>query len=134
MLKEWLGAIKVAGDIVKGGISAYEAGEEVDALIAKASEEYQEALTEEEKALHQQYLSAKEEEEKTKLRLSYLAALADNPSLPEDFRQEIKEKAQSYRKAENFALDSMKETLLEHAETEEQKEGIERVVEDMKQK
>lgn len=47
MLKEWLGAIKVAGDIVKGGISAYEAGEEVDALIAKASEEYQEALTEE---------------------------------------------------------------------------------------
>lgn len=134
MLKEWLGALKVAKDIVKGGISAYEAGEKVDALIAKSVEEYQDVLTETEKGIYQQYLSAKDEDEKTKLRLAYLAALPENPSLPENFRQEAREKAESYRKAENFALESMKETLLEQAETEEQREGIERVVEDMKQK
>lgn len=134
MLKEWLGALKVAKDIVKGGISAYEEGEKVDALIARSAEGYQEALTAEEKALHQQYLSAKDEEEKTKLRLAYLAALAENDSLPESFRQEARETAASYCKAENFALESMKETLLEYAENEEQREGVERVVEEMKQK
>ena len=134
MLKEWLGALKVAKDIVKGGISAYEAGEKVDALIAKSAEEYQDILTEEENALHRQYLSAQTEEEKTSLRLAYLDALAANPSLPEDFRQEVQENAQSYRQAENFALNSMKETLLEHAETEEQREEIEHVVDEMKHK
>ena len=38
-MKEWLSALKVAKDIVKGGISAYKAGEIVDALIAKSIDE-----------------------------------------------------------------------------------------------
>ena len=134
MLKEWLGALKVAKDIVKGGISAYEEGEKVDALIVRSVEEYQEVLGEEEKSLHQQYLSAKDEEEKTKLRLAYLASLAANASLPEAFRQEARETAQAYCKAENFALESMKETLMEYAENDEQRESVDRVVDEMKQK
>ncbi len=35
-MKEWLDALKVGKDIVTGGISAYQAGEEVDKLIKRS--------------------------------------------------------------------------------------------------
>ena len=57
-MKEWLSALKVAKDIVKGGISAYKAGEIVDALIAKSVDDYDAVLTENEKDLYEQYKNA----------------------------------------------------------------------------
>ena len=63
-MKEWLSALKVAKDIVKGGISAYKAGEIVDALIAKSIDEYDAVLTEKEKELYEQYQNEKDEEKK----------------------------------------------------------------------
>ena len=63
-MKEWLSALKVAKDIVKGGISAYKAGEIVDALIAKSVDEYDAVLTEKEKELYEQYQNEKDEEKK----------------------------------------------------------------------
>ena len=63
-MKEWLSALKVAKDIVKGGISTYKAGEIVDALIAKSVDEYDAVLTEKEKELYEQYQNEKDEEKK----------------------------------------------------------------------
>ena len=133
-MKEWLSALKVAKDIVKGGISAYKAGEIVDALIAKSVDDYDAVLTENEKDLYEQYKNAADEDKKANLRLSYLDSLEDNLSIPEGFRMEVKDKAQEYRKAENFALESMENTLMEYAGTEEDKSIIKNSVSDLKLK
>ncbi|MBQ7497860.1 MAG: hypothetical protein IJU00_08535 [Selenomonas sp.] len=133
-MKEWLSALKVAKDIVKGGISAYKAGEIVDALIAKSIDEYDAVLTEKEKELYEQYQNEKDEEKKANLRLAYLDILQKNLSIPEVFRMEVKDKAQEYRKAENFALESMESTMLEYAVNEEDKSCIKNAVGDLKLK
>ena len=133
-MKEWLSALKVAKDIVKGGISAYKAGEIVDALIAKSVDEYDAVLTENEKELYEQYKNTTDEEKKANLRLAYLDILQKNLSIPEVFRMEVKDKAQEYRKAENFALESMESTMLEYAVNEEDKSCIKNAVGDLKLK
>ena len=133
-MKEWLSALKVAKDIVRGGISAYKAGEIVDALIAKSIDEYDAVLTEKEKELYEQYKNTTDEEKKANLRLAYLDILQKNLSIPEDFRMEVKDKAQEYRKAENFALESMESTMLEYAVNEEDKSCIKNAVGDLKLK
>lgn len=133
-MMEWIGALKVAKDIVKGGISAYKAGEVVDALIAKSVDEYSSILTDNEKALHAQYKSETENEQKSKLRLSYLGTLAKNTSLPEDFRTQIENAAQEYRKAENFALESMEDTMMDYATTDDEKASLKKVVDEFKLK
>ena len=133
-MKEWLSALKVAKDIVKGGISAYKAVEIVDALIAKSMDEYDAVLTEKEKELYEQYKNTTDEEKKANLRLAYLDILQKNLSIPEDFRMEVKDKAQEYRKAENFALESMESTMLEYAVNEEDKSCIKNAVGDLKLK
>ena len=133
-MKEWLSALKVAKDIVKGGISAYKAVEIVDALIAKSMDEYDAVLTEKEKELYEQYKNTTDEEKKANLRLAYLDILQKNLSIPEDFRMEVKDKAQEYRTAENFALESMESTMLEYAVNEEDKSCIKNAVGDLKLK
>jgi hypothetical protein len=133
-MKEWLSVLKVAKDIVKGGISAYKAGEIVDALIAKSVGDYDAVLTENERDLYEQYKNAADEDKKANLRLAYLDSLEDNLSIPEDFRMEVKDKAQEYRKAENFALESMENILMEYAGTEEDKSIIKNSVSDLKLK
>jgi len=133
-MKEWLSALKVAKDIVRGGISAYKAGEMVDALIAKSVGDYDAVLTENERDLYEQYKNATDEDKKANLRLAYLDSLEDNLSLPENFRMEVKDKAQEYRNAENFALESMENTMMEYADTEEDKSIIKNTVSDLKLK
>lgn len=133
-MKEWLSALKVAKDIVIGGISAYKAGEMVDALIAKSVGDYDAVLTENERDLYEQYKNATDEDKKANLRLAYLDSLEDNLSLPENFRMEVKDKAQEYRNAENFALESMENTMMEYADTEEDKSIIKNTVSDLKLK
>ena len=133
-MKEWLSALKVAKDIVRGGISAYKAGEMVDALIAKSVGDYDAVLTENERDLYEQYKNATDEDKKANLRLAYLDSLEDNLSLPENFRMEVKDKAQEYRNAENFALESMENTMMEYAGTEKDKSIIKNTVSDLKLK
>ncbi|MBE6102214.1 MAG: hypothetical protein E7200_08975 [Selenomonas ruminantium] len=133
-MKEWLSALKVAKDIVRGGISAYKAGEMVDALIAKSVGDYDAVLTENERDLYEQYKNATDEDKKANLRLAYLDSLEDNLSLPENFRMEVKDKAREYRNAENFALESMENTMMEYADTEEDKSIIKNTVSDLKLK
>ena len=133
-MKEWLNALKVAKDIVRGGISAYKAGEMVDALIAKSVGDYDAVLTENERDLYEQYKNATDEDKKANLRLAYLDSLEDNLSLPENFRMEVKDKAQEYRNAENFAFESMENTMMEYADTEEDKSIIKNTVSDLKLK
>ena len=133
-MKEWLSALKVAKDIVRGGISAYKAGEMVDTLIAKSVGDYDAVLTENERDLYEQYKNATDEDKKANLRLAYLDILQKNLSIPEDFRMEVKDKAQEYRKAENFALESMESTMLEYAVNEEDKSCIKNAVGDLKLK
>ena len=91
-------------------------------------------LTENEKDLYEQYKNAADEDKKANLRLAYLDSLEDNLSIPEGFRMEVKDKAQEYRKAENFALESMENTLMEYAGTEEDKSIIKNSVSDLKLK
>ena len=97
-------------------------------------DEYDAVLTEKEKELYEQYKNTTDEEKKANLRLAYLDSLEDNLSLPENFRMEVKDKAQEYRNAENFALESMENTMMEYADTEEDKSIIKNTVSDLKLK
>ena len=106
----------------------------MDALMVKSVDDYNAVLTENEKDLYEQYKNATDEDKKANLRLAYLGNLEKNLSIPEDFRMEVKDKAQEYRKAENFALESMENTLMEYAGTEEDKSIIKNSVSDLKLK
>ena len=106
----------------------------MDALIAKSVDEYSSILTENEKALHEKFKAETENEQKSKLRLSYLGSLAKNASLPEDFRTQIENAAQEYRKAENFALESMEDTMMDYATTDDEKASLKKVVDEFKLK
>ena len=142
--------LKVMKDIVKGGIAAYESGEKLDELIEKSIDEYEDSLSSDEKKLHEKYLKAKEDYEeyddddsdkKNKLleknedcQIEYLEALTKNNSLPKDFRDEIKTAIEEFKKADNFALESLGETLTKAAETDEQREEIKKTIEESKRK
>ncbi len=134
MIKEWLTSLKVAKDIVKGGISAFKAGEVVDELIKNSIEEYGSMIDDSHKDLYEQIKRTPNNEEKTKLRIEYLSYLAENTALPEDFRNEVENTAKKYKDAENFAMESMEDSMMELVETDEQREAVKKTVDDFKYK
>lgn len=146
-----LKAMTIVKDIVKGGIATYKADEKLDELITRIREDYKDMLTEDEKELRKAYKAAKKElkeqedslsdEEKTALKnevtdkkLAYLEAVSQNADLPEDFRGEIKNAVEEFKRAENLALDSLEEKLVHAAETEEDKEKVRETLTGMKRK
>ena len=140
--------LKVMKDIVKGGIASYESGEKLDELIDKSAKNYKKFLSDDEKNLYKKYLSAKEsyeenfsDDENNKLlekfencQVEYLEALQKNSSLPQNFRDEIKNAVAEFKKANNMALESLGETLTKYAENDEEKAAVKKVIEDEKRK
>ncbi len=135
-------------DIVKGGIDSYKTGEKLDELIEKSIDEYEDLLSDDEKKLHREYLKAKEAyedgnavDDNDKLlekfetrQVKYLEAIAQNSSLPKDFRDEIKDAVKEFKKANNMALEKLSERFEKRAENDEQRELIKKTVDEAKMK
>ena len=66
--------------------------------------------------------------------VEYLEALQKNSSLPQNFRDEIKNAVAEFKKANNMALESLGETLTKYAENDEEKAAVKKVIEDEKRK
>ena len=143
--------LKVMKDIVQGGVAAYKADEKLDELIARIKEEYKDRLSEDELALRKAYKKAKSaldesesrlsDEEKQKLqrkvmdrKLAYLSAVSENPDLPGDFREELANAVEAYKRAENMALNSLEETTVKMAESEEDRQKVRDILDDFKRK
>lgn len=137
--------LKIMKDIVTGGIEAYEAGEKLDELIEKVENEYEDALTAEDKARLKEYKTAKKaydnNTDNDKLlgkmedaRLSFLEALEENSTLPKTLRHEIRTQIEEFKTADNKALNSLGNTLEKYAETDEQRTEIRKTLDESKRK
>ena len=144
----FLDTLKVMKDIVKGGIAAYKSGEKLDELIAQSMDDYKKFLSDGEKNLYKKYLSAKEAYEENfsdddsnnllekyeNCQVEYLEALQKNSSLPQNFRDEIKNAVAEFKKADNMALESMGETLTKYAENDNEKSNVKKIIDNAKRK
>lgn len=139
---------KVMKDIVVGGIESYKAGEKLDELIQKATFDYDDVLTAEDKSFLQKYKQAKKTyddntdsdknndllKQKEDVQLEFLESLTKNLSLPKSFRNEIVTAIEEFKKADNLALESLGEVLEKNAETDEQRAEIKRTLDESKRK
>ena len=139
---------KVMKDIVTGGIEAFKAGEKLEELIEKIEDDYEDALTAEDKKLLKAYKKAKrayddnDDTDKNDdllgkmedAQLSFLEAVADNKSLPKSFKNEIKTAIEEFKAADNKALESVGEVLSKAAETDEDRAQVRKTINDHKRK
>ena len=66
--------------------------------------------------------------------VEYLETLQKNPSLPQNFRDEIKNAVAEFKKADNMALESMGETLTKYAENDNEKSNVKKIIDNAKRK
>ena len=66
--------------------------------------------------------------------VEYLEALQKNSSLPQNFRDEIKNAVAEFKKADNMALESMGETLTKYAENDNEKSNVKKIIDNAKRK
>ena len=139
---------KVMKDIVTGGIEAFKAGEKLDELIEKIEDDYEDALTAEDKNLLKTYKKAKraydDNDDTNKnddllgkmedAQLSFLEAVAESKSLPKSFKREIKTAIDEFKAADNKALESVGEVLSKAAETDEDRAEVRRTINEHKRK
>lgn len=135
-------------DIVKDGYDAYKSGEKLEELIKKSIDDYKEKLSDDEKKLYKNYLKAKEnyeeksaDDENNKLlekyeicQVKYLEAIAQNSSLPQDFRDEIKNSVEEFKKDNNKTIEKLGERFAKRAENDEQRKFIKKTIEESKMK
>ena len=147
-LSDIFDVIDTVVDIVKDGYDAYKSGEKLEELIEKSIDDYEEELSADEKALYKNYLKAKENyEEKSaddenntllekyeSCQVKYLEAIAQNSSLPQDFRDEIKNAVEEFKKDNNKTIEKLGERFAKRAENDEQREFIKKTIDDAKMK
>ncbi|MBQ7515373.1 MAG: hypothetical protein IJS96_03745 [Schwartzia sp.] len=135
------GVAKVVKGIVKGGVKTYQADEALDKLMNRAEKEFGDALTPEEKALGERYRDWKRKFSRSELaskvtdaKLAYMDALAANEALPEDLRDEIRRAVNGYKRAENFALDTLEEVVAAEAKPGGQRDTVRKIIDEQKRK
>ena len=139
---------KVVKDIVGGGIDAYKAGEKLNELIDKISDDYGDDLSSDEERLLKKFRKSARAYEKNddsdknnelleKMeddQIAFLEAVKNNSALPKDLRNEIETMLTEFKRADNFALESTAEVLEKHAETDEDKAKVRKLFEESKRK
>ena len=138
--------IKMAADLVKGGIAAFKASEKLEELVKRSQDEFKSSINAEENRLYQQYVkldSARANEEDTEksneltskveaAAVAYLSALAADSAFPKEFRSEITLALKEYAKTDAFAQEIFEKHMMAQAKTPEEKEEVRKALEDMK--
>ena len=147
-LSDIFDVIDTVVDIVKDGYDAYKSGEKLEELIEKSIDDYEDNLSADEKKLHKDYLKAKENYEEKSVddenntllekyeicQVRYLEAIAQNSSLPQDFRDEIKSAVETFKKDNNKTIEKLGERFEKRAENNEQREFIKKTIDEAKMK
>lgn len=130
--------LKIMGDIISGGIAAAKAGFKLDEYCEKSVNEYDSIRTEADRRLYDEYLTlkAKKEsetdqekanamiEEVEAAQVVYLNSFRKNPAVPEELAAEITLAVAEFRKANNAAMEKIRDRLLAAAETEEERQEV----------
>ncbi|MBQ9492527.1 MAG: hypothetical protein IJR54_02165 [Oscillibacter sp.] len=138
--------IKLAADLVKGGIAAFKASEKLEALVKRSQDEFKSLIKPEQAQLYQEYMTldrAKAKEEDTEKQnaltekveaaaVAYLSALGADDAFPKDFRAEITLALRDYAKTSDFAEDVFEKHMMAQAKTEEEKAEVRKALEEMK--
>ncbi|MBQ9522138.1 MAG: hypothetical protein IJR72_06155 [Oscillospiraceae bacterium] len=138
--------LKLAADLVKGGIAAYKAWEKLEALIKRSQDKYKSLVNANEAALYQEFVNldyAKSKETETDKQnamtdkveaagVAYLTALAADASFPQAFRTEITQAVAEYVKTNDMPMDIFAEHMMKQAKTPEEKAEVQKIIDEMK--
>ena len=139
--------IKLAADLVKGGIAAFKASEKLDELVKRSQDEHKALVNPEQAKLYRDYKSiadAKEKEsdidkqnamtEKAEAaQVAYLSALEADAAFPKAFRAEITLALEDFRKANDLPEEIFAKHMAAQAKTEEEKAEVWRILDEAKQ-
>ena len=138
--------IKLAADLVKGGIAAFKAVEKLDKLAERSRDEYKSLVNADEERLYKAYLNAKdayEKEEDTDKKneltekveaaeVAYLMAVGEDASFPAAFRSEIAAAIAEYRKtnSDEAMMGVVDKWIMRQAKTDEEKEAARQILDE----
>ena len=138
--------IKLAADLVKGGIAAFKASEKLEELVKRSQDEYKNLVSADAEKLYQEYVNldhAKGKETDTDKQnaltekveaaaVAYLSALAADASFPKAFRDETTQALAAYAKANDMPMEIFEKHMLKQAKTDEEKAEVRKALEEMK--
>lgn len=138
--------LKLAADLVKGGIAAYKASEKLEELVKRSRDEFKNLVKPEQEQLYQEYATLdnaklketdtdKQNEMTEKVEaaaVAYLTALAADASFPQAFRDEITQALAEYAKTNDMPAEVFEKYMMKQAKTEEEKAEVRKVLEEMK--
>jgi len=138
--------LKLAADLVKGGIAAFKASEKLEELVKRSRDECKNLVKPEQEQLYQEYAnldSAKSMETDTDKQnamtekveaaaVAYLAALAADASFPQAFRAEITQALAEYAKTNDMPAEIFEKHMMKQAKTEEEKAEVRKALEEIK--
>lgn len=125
-------------DMVKEGISAFKASSKLDELTERSQNEFKAKLSPDEQKLYREYetlVAAKEKETDSDKQsamvkkvetatVKYLAALGENTSLPQAFRDEITAALKEFARTEGSLDGVLEKYMMKQAKTPEEKEAV----------
>ena len=138
--------IKMAADLVKGGIAAFKASEKLEELVKRSQDEYKSLVKPEQAKLYQEYASldrAKLKETDTDKQnaltekaeaaaAAYLSALAADAAFPQAFRDEVTQALAEYAKTNDAAMEIFEKYMMKQAKTDAEKEEARKALEALK--
>lgn len=138
--------LKLAADLVKGGIAAFKASEKLEELVKRSRDECKNLVKPEQEQLYQEYAnldSAKSRETDTDKQnaltekveaaaVAYLSALAADASYPQAFRAEVTQALAEYAKTNDMPAEIFEKHMMKQAKTEEEKAEVRKALEEIK--
>ena len=134
--------IRLAADLVKGGIAAFKASEKLDKLVERSRDECKALITPEQERLYQAYRAAADAREaetdtdKTEAveaaQVAYLTAIEADASFPKDFRAEITLALKEFAETNDAAMDIVSKHMMRQAKTDEEKAFVQQMMEEVK--
>ena len=138
--------LKLAKDLIKGGIASVKACDKLDELVEKSQDDYEDVLSPAEKQLYREYkelYDRKEEEEDIDRQnemtegveaaeVAYLLALTKNGSLPKSFRDQIAPAVEEYRRTNDLPYEIVEKRLRKMAKDDEERAFVDQLMEEVR--
>ena len=138
--------IKLAADMIKGGIASMKAVEKMDQLVERSRTEYAKNISPAEEQLYQAYkkLNAEQEAEQDTEKSSnlmekteaaevqYLMALADDAAFPREFQAEIILALAEYCKTNDAPMEAVEKYMMGMAKDDEEKAAVREILDGAK--
>ena len=138
--------LKLVKDLVKGGIEAVKATDQLDALVETSQTTYASRLSPRNKKFYKDFKALKDKQDGLEdidaanammdevegAEVDYLLSLLMNKSLPKEFHSEITQAVEEYHKANNAPYEILEKRFLKMARTEEERQFVNQMMEEVK--